>query len=59
MVIGQLSFYDKKSFNNVLSRLRAYFPITKRFNELNYKAITHTRIDLLNLQIDLENLTNN
>jgi hypothetical protein len=49
-------FYDKQSFNDIVNLVRNYFPIAKRFKELDDQTITHTRIDLLNLQIDLRKL---
>jgi hypothetical protein len=49
-------FQDKKAFNDVVNRVRDYFPIAKRFKELDDQAITNTRLDLLKLQIDLRKL---
>lgn len=49
-------FPDKKEFEDIVNRVRNYFPIAKRFMELDDQAVTNTRLELLKLQIDLRKL---
>lgn len=49
-------FKDKEVFNDVVNRVRTYFPNVDRFKDLNEQDIINTRIELLKLQMDLRDL---
>ena len=49
-------FPNKKEFNDIVNQVRNYFPLAKRFIELDDETVTNTRLELLKSQIDLRKL---